>query len=108
MVGDGSGMSFGGKIQNTKAEDFMTNRQKYLIRNSAAEFLIFTSQSGDQSIETRYENETIWLSQKLMAVLFQVTISTINEHLKNIYEEGELTREATICISPFMGAPQPN
>ncbi|MCP4696724.1 MAG: virulence RhuM family protein [Gammaproteobacteria bacterium] len=69
---------------------------KQRIRNSTAEFLIFTGQAGEQSIEARYENENIWLSQKLMAELFDVTLPTINEHLKNIYETGEITREATI------------
>ena len=67
-----------------------------LIRNSTAEFLIFTGQAGEQSIEARYEDETVWLSQKLMAELFAVSVSTINEHLKNVYETGELIREATI------------
>lgn len=67
-----------------------------LIRNSTAEFLIFTGQSGEQSIEARYEDGTIWLSQKLIAELFGVTKPTINEHLKNIYAEGELTQEATV------------
>ena len=67
-----------------------------LIRNSTAEFLIFTGQAGEQSIEARYEEETVWLSQKLMAELFGVSVPTINEHLKNIYETGELVREATI------------
>lgn len=67
-----------------------------MIRNSTAEFLIFTGQAGEQSIEARYESETVWLSQKLMAELFSVGVPTINEHLKNIYESGELTSEATI------------
>lgn len=67
-----------------------------LIRNSTAEFLIFTGQTGEQSIEARYEDETVWLSQKLMAELFAVSVPTINEHLKNVYETGELQREATI------------
>ncbi|MEG6506653.1 virulence RhuM family protein [Nitratidesulfovibrio sp. 1201_IL3209] len=67
-----------------------------LIRNSTAEFLIFTGQAGEQSIEARYEDETVWLSQKLMAELFAVSVPTINEHLKNVYETGELGREATI------------
>jgi len=72
------------------------NGEKRLIRNSMAEFLIFTGQSGEQSIEARFEDETIWLSQKLMAELFDVKIHTINEHLKNIFEQGEVTLEATI------------
>ena len=74
----------------------MTDSDKKLIRNSTAEFLIFTGQSGEQSIEARYENETVWLSQKLMAELFAVDVRTVNEHLKNIYDSGELQREATI------------
>ncbi|WPD23543.1 MAG: virulence RhuM family protein [Candidatus Electrothrix aestuarii] len=67
-----------------------------LIRNSTAEFLIFTTQAGEQSIEARYEDETIWLSQKLMAQLFDVDVRTINEHLVNIYNQKELIRQATI------------
>ena len=70
--------------------------KKLTIRNSTAEFLIFTAQAGEQSIEARYKEETIWLSQKLMASLFDVDIRTINEHLKNIYKQGELMVEATI------------
>ena len=72
------------------------NDDKKLIRNSTAEFLIFTGQAGEQSIEARYEDETVWLSQKLMAALFDVDVRTVNEHLKNVYEQGEVTPEATI------------
>lgn len=56
------------------------------IRNSTAEFPIFSSQAGEDGIEVRYQDETIWLTQKLMAELFDVGIPTINEHLKNIFE----------------------
>lgn len=69
---------------------------KKLIRNSTAEFLIFTGQAGEQSIEARYEDETLWLSQKLMAELFGVDVRTISEHLKNIFASQELALEATI------------
>jgi hypothetical protein len=69
---------------------------KRLIRNSTAEFLIFTGQAGDQSIEARYEDETIWLTQKLIAVLFSVSIPTINEHLKNIFDSDELDPHSVI------------
>ncbi|MBY6310232.1 virulence RhuM family protein [Alcaligenes faecalis] len=69
---------------------------KKLIRNSTAEFLIFTGQSGEQSIEARYEDETLWLSQKLMAELFGVDVRTVSEHLKNIFASQELTAEAVI------------
>ncbi len=74
----------------------MTDRDKKLIRNSTIEFLIFTGQSGEQSIEARYEDETIWLSQKLMATLFDVGVNTINYHLKEVFESGEVQPEATI------------
>ena len=67
-----------------------------LIRNSTAEFLIFTGQAGKQSIEARYEGETIWLSQKLMAELFAVSVKTVSEHLNTIYESEELQRDRTV------------
>jgi hypothetical protein len=73
-----------------------------LIRNSTAEFLIFTTQEGKNSIETQYKDGTIWLSQKLMAVLFEVDVSTINEHLKNIYNNDELDENATIGNFPIV------
>ncbi len=66
------------------------------IRNSTAEFLIFTNQAGEDGIEVRYQDETIWLTQKLMAELFDVGIPTINEHLKNIFESGELGPDSVI------------
>ena len=70
--------------------------KKLIIRNSTAEFLIFTSQEGKNQIEVRYENGTIWLTQKLIAELFFVSIPTINEHLKNIFESEELQRDSVI------------
>ena len=74
----------------------MNFNNKKLIRNSTAEFLIFTGQAGEQSIEARYEDETVWLTQKLMAELFTVDVRTISEHLTNIYQVGEIGREATL------------
>jgi len=70
--------------------------KKLAIRNSTAEFLIFTAQSGEESIEVKYAEETVWLSQKMMARLFEVTIPTINEHLTNIYQSQELNEKSTI------------
>lgn len=74
----------------------MSKERKLQIRNSTAEFLIFTRQAGENSIEVRVEDDTVWLTQKLIAVLFDVDVRTINEHLSNIYQSGELQREATI------------
>jgi len=56
------------------------------IRNSTAEFLMFTAKSKEESIEVKYADGTVWLSQKMMAKLFDVTIPTINEDIKNIYQ----------------------
>lgn len=67
-----------------------------IIRNSTAEFLIFTSQSQEESIEVKYADDTVWLSQKMMARLFEVSIPTINEHLKNIFSSGELSENSVI------------
>jgi len=69
---------------------------KKQIRNSTAEFLIFTSQAGDDSIEVRVEDETVWLTQKLIAELFGKGRSTVTEHLKNIFDEQELEEES-VC-----------
>lgn len=66
------------------------------IRNSTAEFLIFCQQGGGDGLEVRYEDETIWLSQKLMAQLFEVDVRTVSEHLGNLYDSEEITRDATI------------
>ncbi len=66
------------------------------IRNSTAEFLIFTSQAGDSSIEVKVEDETVWLTQKFIAQLFEKGRSTITEHLKHIFEDGELD-EKSVC-----------
>lgn len=74
----------------------MNHSSDKLIRNSTAEFLIFTAQAGENSIEARYEDETIWLSQKLMGELFQVETNTINYHLKEIYKSGEADENRTI------------
>jgi len=60
------------------------------IRNSTAEFLIFTKQAGENGIEVRVQDGTIWLSQKLMAALFDCSTDNISLHLKNIFAEKEL------------------
>ena len=70
--------------------------KKLQIRNSTAEFLVFTQQTGDKSIEVRYEDETIWLSQRMMAELFDVDVRTINEHLQNLFSSNEIEKNSTI------------
>lgn len=68
------------------------------IRSSAAEYLTFVASTGESnaSFEMRYEDENIWLTQKMMASLYDVGLPTINEHIKKIYADGELTELATI------------
>lgn len=67
-----------------------------LIRNSTAEFLIFTAQAGEDSIEVRVEDDTVWLTQKMISILFDKGRSTITEHLLNIFKDGEL-EENSVC-----------
>ena len=61
-----------------------------------SQIIIYQTEKGETKLEVRLENETVWLTQKLMAELFQTTIPNINIHLKNIFDEGELDPKATI------------
>lgn len=70
--------------------------KKLQIRNSTAEFLIFQIENKEEGIEVLYQDETLWLTQKTMSILFDVDIRTINEHLKNIYSQGEVDKNTTI------------
>ncbi|MDR3245665.1 MAG: virulence RhuM family protein [Prevotellaceae bacterium] len=78
--------------------DKNNSKKEISIRSSAAEYLTFVAATGDnpQSIEMRYEDENIWLTQKLLATLYDVDVATINEHLKNIFADRELFEGATI------------
>lgn len=73
-------------------------RKDITIRSSAAEYLTFIAATGDNpdSIEMRYEDENVWLTQKMMAELYDVDVRTINEHLSNIFADNELIETATI------------
>lgn len=74
------------------------SEKELALRSSAAEYLTFVAATGesDVSFEMRYEDENIWLTQKMMATLYDAGLSTINEHIKKIYADGELTEAATI------------
>ena len=73
-------------------------KEEVTIHSSAAEYLTYVASVGgeESSIEMRYEDENIWLTQKMMAVLYDVSIPTINEHIKKIYSDSELVEGATI------------
>ena len=68
------------------------------IRSSAAEYLTYVAAVGDKkdSVEMRYEDENIWLTQKMMATLYDVTTAAINQHIKKVYEDSELEPNSTI------------
>lgn len=74
----------------------MSTEKKLQIRNSTAEFLIFTGQAGEDGIEVRVADETVWLSQKLLAELFGVDVRTISEHLGNLFDSAELKADSVI------------
>ncbi len=76
----------------------MQKNENSIIRSSAAEYLTYVASTGEdtESIEMRYEDENIWLTQKMLAALYGVDIRTVNEHIKNIYRDSELEEAATI------------
>ena len=65
-----------------------------MIRNSTAEFLMFTADSRQDGLEVRFQDETVWLTQKLMAELFQCSSYNVSLHLKNIFKDGELEEKS--------------
>ena len=77
------------KYDNRKKED-------KLIRSSAAEYLTYVAAAGENGVELRYEDENIWLTQKMLSVLYGVSTSAINQHIKKIYEDKELEEKSTI------------
>ena len=76
----------------------MAKKKEITIRSGAAEYLSYVASVGDQpqNVELRYEDENIWLTQRLMAELYGVEVSTVNEHISKIFSDGELQEEATI------------
>ena len=65
-------------------------------KKNKSQLIIYQAETGETKIDVRFQDETVWLSQQLMAELFQTTIPNINMHIKNIFDEGELGRKATI------------
>ena len=75
-----------------------TSQDGSLVRSSAAEYLIYVAAAGDDrdSVEMRYEDENIWLTQKMMAALYEVSVAAINQHIKKIFDDAELEYEAVV------------
>ena len=76
----------------------MSKKENQMIRSSAAEYLTFVAVGGnsDTSVEMRYEDENIWLTQKMMATLYDVSVPAINQHLKRIFSDNELDENSVI------------
>lgn len=76
----------------------MKNKNQPTIRSSAAEYLTFVAATGDDknSIEIRYEDENIWITQKMLAALYEVDVRTINYHILKIFEDNELQEDSVI------------
>ena len=85
-------------LSKKEASYLKKKKDEITIRSSAAEYLTYVASVGDQrdSIEMRYEDENIWLTQKMMVTLYGVGLPTINEHIKKIYADSELEESATI------------
>ena len=68
------------------------------IHSSAAEYLTFIAATGnsEQNFEMRYQDENIWLTQKMMAALYDVSVAAINQHLKKVFDDGELSPDSVI------------
>lgn len=73
-------------------------KSEITVRSSAAEYLTYVAATGDnpENIEVRYEDENIWLTQKMLATVYGVSVSAINQHIKKIYEDSELEENLTI------------
>ena len=73
-------------------------KDEITIRSSAAEYLTYVASVGDQkdSVEMRYEDENIWLTQKMMATLYDVDVRTVNYHVKKIFSDSELQEDSVI------------
>ena len=81
--------------------------KKLQIHNSTAEFLIFQIENKEEGIEVLYQDESLWLTQDAIAVLFDKSRSTITEHLQNIFQSQEL-QEDSVCLLPMAKATQLN
>ena len=90
------------KKKTTPGRHPKKNTEVSLVRSSAAEYLTFVAAGGDSeaSVEMRYEDENVWLTQKMMAALYDVSVPAINQHLKRIFSDNELEEQAV--VKPYL------
>ena len=87
-------MSRGAEPRPTQAPDHFGGVNKMV----SAEFLLYETEDGRTRVECRFISDSVWLTQAMMAELFQVTVPTVNEHLKTLYADGEIQPQATIRL----------
>ena len=89
-------------MRKSKRPQIPKKNEVSLVRSSAAEYLTFVAATGNaqNSVEMRYEDENLWLTQKMMATLYDVSVPAVSQHLKRIYADNELEREAT--VKPYL------
>ncbi len=85
-------------IRVSKKEIAMNKKNEITLRSSAAEYLTFITASGEGGVEAIYADENVWLSQKMMALLYDVETNTINYHLKKAFSDKELYEDSVIRI----------
>ena len=76
--------------------DSIDNQRRRILMTEKNEIVIYTTPEGKETFEVNLKKETVWLSQKQMAGLFEKDVRTVNEHIKNIFEEGELEKNSVI------------
>ena len=81
---------------NSKKKQSKASREASLIRSSAAEYLTFVAASGKGNVEAVYDNENVWLTQKMMGLLYDVDVRTISYHLQNVFSDSELEKDSVI------------
>lgn len=86
------------RVKNMRRNKLPTNQiiKNTRIRNSTAEFLMFIADSHQNGIEVRFQDETVWLTQKMMAELFKCSVDNISLHLRNIFKDKELEKQSVI------------
>lgn len=85
-------------MSKSKRPQIPKKNEVSLVRSSAAEYLTFVAATGNaqSSVDMRYEDENLWLTQKMMATLYDVSVPAVSQHLKGIYADNELERKATV------------
>src|SRR3990167_4917089 len=79
-----------------KNKQLSTNKRNSMVRSSAAEYLTYVAASGENGVEAIYADENVWLTQKMIGVLYDMDVRTINYHLKKIFADNELQEDSVI------------